>query len=68
MSFTDPEKFAFVELFIEENKSYANFVRRVRRDRGRNARIPPKTTLLGWLGRLRETGSAQSRQGKNQPR
>jgi hypothetical protein len=65
MVFTAPEKFQFVEWFIEEGKSCVGFVRRVR---GRNAQIPPERTLKDWLGSLRATGSAQSRQGKNKTR
>ena len=65
---TDPEKFALVEIFIEKGRSYVRFVRRVRRQRGRNAQIPIEQTLKKWIGRLRETGSAQSRQGQNQRR
>lgn len=61
MVFTDPEKVAFVEWFIEEGKSYVNLVRRVHPERGRNAQIPPKATLKNWLNSLRATGSAQSR-------
>ena len=68
MVFTAPEKFQFVEWFIEEGKSYVGFVRRVRRERGQNAQIPPERTLKDWLGSLRATGSAQSRQGKNKTR
>ena len=40
MVFTDPKKFTLVEIFIEEGRSYVRFVRRVRRERGRNAQIP----------------------------
>jgi hypothetical protein len=68
MPFTDPEKFQFVEAFIEEGKNHAKFVRRVRREQGRSVAIPPERTLKDWLQRLRDTGSAQSRQGKFQPK
>jgi hypothetical protein len=68
MVFTDPEKFQFVEWFIEEGRSCVKFVRRVRRERGRSAQIPIEQTLKKWIGRLRETDSAQSRQGQNQSR
>ena len=66
MVFTDSEKFAFVEIFIEKGRSYVRFVRQVRREQGQNAQIPIEQTLKKWIGRLRETGSAQSRQGQNQ--
>ena len=68
MVFTDLEKFQFVEWFIEEGRNYVKFARRVRRERGRNAQIPIEQTLKKWIGRLRETGSVQSRQGQNQSR
>ena len=68
MAFSDREKSAFVEIFIEEGRSYKKFVRRIRHDHGRHAPMPPERTLKDWLARLRETGSAQSRQGRNQPR
>ena len=65
MVFPDPEKFALVEIFIEEGWSYVRFVRWVRRKRGRNAQIPIEQTLKKWIGRLRETGSAQSHHPTN---
>ena len=65
MVFTDPEKFALVEIFIEKGRSYVRFVRQVRRERGQNAQIPIEQTLKKWIGRLRETGSAQSHHPTN---
>ena len=45
MVFMDLDKFALVEIFIEEDRSYVRFVRRVRWERGRNAQIPIEQTL-----------------------
>ena len=52
-------------VFIEEGRSYVRFVRRVRRERGRNAQIPIGQILKKWIGRLRETGSAQTHHPTN---
>lgn len=64
MQFTDQQKAEFIVKFIEERRSYVNFVRRIRREQGRNAIIPIENTLKNWLDNFMKTASVQSQRGK----
>lgn len=64
--FSDQEKWRFVEFFIEEKRSYANFKRRVRKEDGRNTKMPSRSRLLDWLTKLRTTFNGQSQRGKTE--
>ena len=61
MSYSNQQKAQFYEWWIEEGRSYAVFKRRVRRENGRSATIPAKTTVLSWQSNFRENGTVQRR-------
>ena len=60
MSFSPQDKAQFVRIFIQEGDDYAKFQRRIRKERGRHAQIPPHNTLKRWMEKFEE-GDGQKR-------
>jgi transposase-like protein len=56
MSFSPQDKAQFVRIFIQEGDDYAKFQRRIRKERGRHAQIPPHNTLKRWMEKFEGDG------------
>jgi Helix-turn-helix domain (DUF4817) len=61
-AYTDQEKAEFVLLYAEEGYDYAEFCRRLRRDRGMRRGYPPRSTLDGWKAEFKTRGSVSRKE------
>lgn len=59
MPYTPQEKLKFYTWFVECNRSFKEFVIRVRREMGIRAEVPSKPTILQWCKKFVETGSGE---------
>lgn len=66
MDWTNQENAKFVLLFIKHG--YTTLVRQTRQERGRHARIPPKSTIQNWLKKFENSGLLEQQYAENRAR